>query len=241
MSYKPMLEFLEERACPTVDYHGGPVISHVNVQPVYYGNGWLDTYEHRLEALQVQYSLQDMVNSPYMDMLNCYSIGRGTVLPGAIVNGPLSRPNVLDDSLIQSQLDSFPADPNTLFVIFTAPGTASTFGRFNSETDYLGYHYFADRSADPYAVVAYPGTPNYVWRGLTPVQQMTDVASHEISEAITDPYLTGWYKQDVHGNYAGEIGDLVQALRFMYHGYLVQAEAGPLELPLYPSDYIVRA
>src|SRR5262249_3980811 len=109
--------------------------------------------------------------------------------------------------------------------------------------DFLGYHgAFAGRDASGrgadvrYAVITYPGgaVGNASIRSLSAVQQLTEVSSHELAEAITDPDVNykrlGWYDDRL-----GEIGDIVNGQFVTLNGYVVQKEAGKNDQALSPA------
>lgn len=70
-SVRPSLEQLEDRFLPTVDFFGGPVIPHVEVNTLFLGQQWTPSAPNNLNAAQngLNSYLQALVNSPYMDML----------------------------------------------------------------------------------------------------------------------------------------------------------------------------
>jgi hypothetical protein len=75
-----------------------------------------------------------------------------------------------------------------------------------------------------YAVIANP-TGNQRLDSLDVFQQMTEVGSHEMAEAVTNPSGGGWYDSDPRSPTKGqEIGDLANAQYDNYQGYVVQKE-----------------
>jgi hypothetical protein len=73
-----------------------------------------------------------------------------------------------------------------------------------------------------YAVIPHPVGNSDNW-GFNSFQQQTDVSSHELAEAATDPDCqTGW--QDPTTGIEGEIGDLAMGYHARLDGYVVQAE-----------------
>src|SRR5262249_4757249 len=119
---------------------------------------------------------------------------------------------------------------NTLYVIYVEDNVVVTSGGGNSVNTFYGYHgAFAghDASGNPadihYAVIAYPGgsisNASIPW--LSAFGQLTEVTSHELAEAVTDPdvgYKTlGWYDSG-----PGEVGDIVNAQTVYLDRYAVQ-------------------
>jgi hypothetical protein len=140
-------------------------------------------------------------------------------------------------------------DANRLFVVYVEPGVAIMNDHDQNSTsikDFLGYHgAFAGRdrlgyAADiHYAVIAYPGGYNFTSQrnGLpSDFAQLTEVTSHELAEAVTDPnvnYKTlGWYDPQ-----RGEIGDIVNLQTFTMNGYVVQKESDRFDRAITPSSY----
>jgi hypothetical protein len=128
-------------------------------------------------------------------------------------------------------------------VVYVEPGVAILNDHGNNETsikDFAGYHSaFAGHTAAGYAadihyaVMAYAGGINPVFRGLTPFGSMTLTASHEIAEAATDPNVgyraPGWY--DDYNN--GEIGD-INRYEALLHGYAVQSIVNKYDVAYIP-------
>ncbi|MGC2109427.1 MAG: hypothetical protein WA655_07910 [Candidatus Korobacteraceae bacterium] len=102
---------------------------------------------------------------------------------------------------------------NKMFLLFTSSGEGSCFdssGQSCAYTDYCAYHSFIDGSTtivygnEPYgdtSACQEPGTPSP--NNDPAADTAATAASHEMTEAITDPELNAWYTaQD------NEIGDL---------------------------------
>jgi hypothetical protein len=253
------LEALEDRFVPTVTYHGGNLLFHVEVQGVYLGSAWQNNSSLFQSTGQYEAYLGDIVNSGYFDMLSDtgpghYAIGRGSSTPGVIIPKSLNSNFFLQDSTIRSTLQTYitngslaSPDANRLYVVFVEPDIAVQMGQGGAESihNFLGYHgAYAGRSASGfaadirYAIITYPNgrVHNAGVPGLTPFQDATEVASHEIVEAATDPdvnYKTlGWYDDD----YNEEISDLANARYGTYHGYVVQFQVDQHDRPIFPSD-----
>jgi hypothetical protein len=201
-----------------LDYHGGPVLEHVDVWTVFWGNDVLHP-----DGVNAFYA--DVTNSPYLDWLVEYStptqaIGRGQ-RGGSIVdaNPPAGDPS---DDDIAAELDALvdagrlpEPDANTLFMVHFPPGITVYLGPYPS-CGYLGYHSAYLRSGRP------------VYYGVLPdcysdFDTTTDVSGHELLEAVTDPDGTdavAW-NDDAYGS-QGEIGDLCGGSRGTIDGYAVQ-------------------
>jgi hypothetical protein len=217
----PQVEALEDRRVPSVSFHGGWLVHNVTVETVFYGDAWLTQPLLIQQSQQLHNFFTAITNSPSMDMLGEYDVGRGTFSHPYFV--PLSQPYVwpflgfggplgISDPSIRDMLDqnisdpnssvSYP-DPNTLYVVYTAPNVSVDYAANNG---FLGYPYsFVDSRGElaNYAVVTYPASL------ATPAafDTVTSVSSHELAEAVTDPNGRGW--TDDSQGLEGEIGDLV--------------------------------
>jgi hypothetical protein len=246
---RPQLECLEERRVMTVTYHGGAVLPNVAVQGVYYGSDWGNDPTLSNQAGALDGYLGNVVNSPYMDMLNNagYGVGRGHADQGKIVMANLNIGQYLTDTQIRNQLVSQlnsptsgfqPPDANRLYVVYVEPNIPVLKDTINPNTnsfvDFHGYHdsFTANVGGTNqnirYAVIAYPGgaTGKILW--LSTFDQLTMNTSHEIAEAVTDPdwrSKQAWTDDtwvDAKGNKGGEIGDICDGQTVYVNGYAVQ-------------------
>jgi Domain of unknown function (DUF4214) len=227
---QPKVEQLEDRRLLAVTYHGGPLLSHVEVEPVFYGQYWSSS-AGKQQALDLDNFLSHLTNSSYMDMLAQYRVGRGELSGNGLVAGATSSAATVDDSTLQQTLANAladgslpPADANRLYMVFTAPNVDVTQGNQDSVNNFFGYHdYFTGPAGTPvyYAVIAHP-VGNGTFYNLNVFQTLTKTVSHELAEAVTDPGVGGWYDAR-SGN---EIGDLADSPRDvgLLNGYIVQAE-----------------
>ena len=125
--------------------------------------------------------------------------------------------NCLTDSQIQAEiakviaLKGWPTGINNMFLLFTSSGEGSCAGSACAYEWYCAYHSYFFRGSspviygnEPYGDTNYcqvPGTPSP--NGDPAADAAATVASHELTEAITDPELNAWYDT----NLGGEIGD----------------------------------
>ena len=237
------VERLEARQLLTVVYNGGTLLPHVEAQAVYLGSDWKTSSNLQPQTTQIDQFLSTIVNSPYMDMLTNagYNVGRGTASTGAIDNLAIDKtPTVgITDSQIETELQTMvnsgqlqTPDANRLYVVFAEPGVVVHLGTDASNTTFLGYHSVfvgtnAKGASTPihYAVIAYPGSPNYssASQGFSSdFNFLTAVSSHELAEAVTDPDVgtlsLGWYDFTLNG----EIADLAGGHYSTVDGYQVQ-------------------
>ena len=224
----------------TVTYHGGAVLPHVEVQALYYGSDWYTNPTYYSQTGYLEGFLNNIVHGSYMDMLNKdgYGVGRGSFDAGKISLTNVNKSQYLTDGQLRSTVQAYinngvlkSPDSNRLYVIFVEDNVAVSNGGDTSQNDFLGYHgAFAgtDAYGNPadihYAVIAYPGgsVGNAGLSWLSATGQLTEVSSHELAEAVTDPNVNykslTWY--DSTNN--GEIGDIVNGQTVYLNGYAVQ-------------------
>jgi hypothetical protein len=251
--FLPELERLDDRLVPTVTYHGGALLSHVEVQGMYLGSDWYNNRTYYNQTAQFEAFNRFLPQSSYMDLLTQlgYGVGRGSTSPGMIDRLVVNKNYYLTDSTIRGEIQRFinarylqQPDANRLYVVYVEPGVAimdDHDGNATSTKDFAGYHSaFAGRTSAGYAadvhyaVIAYAGGYNTVFPGLTPFGTMTLTASHEIAEAATDPNANfraaGWY-EDSSGN---EIGDM-HRYEALLNGYVVQSIVNKNDVAYIPS------
>ncbi len=212
-----------ERAAKTLTYYGGPVLTHVNVIPVYWNSSV--AFKTNLDAFYgavVQSSI-------YTSLLPQYSsIGTGT--KGTSFTGTQTATSVTD-SAVQSYLvslmnaGSIPLpNANNYYPVHFPPGvTIKDSSGKSSCVTWCAYHGTFQVSAG--------GTVLNVNYGIIPdqgggcaggcggnaqrVNNLTSVSSHELVEATTDPAVglattlaspLAWYNATY-----GEIGDICNA------------------------------
>jgi hypothetical protein len=217
------LERLESRLTPAhVTYHGGPTISNVLIEPIFYGSAWTTdkTPDKKSSLESVADKITDfltfIVDSPYMDDLSQYvKSPRGSVAESESLVGFLPLQDFVSKSLkdvvtqsevesvvtgqIQAHLVDAPA-PNNLYIVFLPPGVELDDGSA------LGYH--GEVGGNYYAAIAYPGTVHHPdgttstngRDGPSDFDSITITTSHELVEAITNPTVGG------AGGFSGSIG-----------------------------------
>jgi hypothetical protein len=256
---RPEIESLEDRRVMTVTFHGGAVLPTVEVQALYEGSDWYNNSANYSQTGTLDGFLNNVVQSTYMDMLNKagYGVGRGSASGGKIFMSNINKSYYLTDSSIRSDLLSAISatnhleapDANRLYVVFVEPGVAVMNDHLNnatSQSNFLGYHgAFGSSYGDiHYAVVCYPGgaVGNAGMSWLSATDDLTQVASHEIAEAVTDPNINyktlGWYDDtfpNSDGTKGDEIGDLANAQTVHLNGYAVQRIADKNDQPMTPA------
>jgi hypothetical protein len=236
----PTLEALEDRRLMTAVTSPNlqaPIIPNVQIETVYYGSAWSGqagnpalSAELSAEAKDLDQFFGAITGSHYMDGLSQYSMTtpHGTVIrPGYgsfarhdFVAGQFTSGQSVSEDAIQTMLSQEiqrsaldAPNGNTLYVVFMPPGVVEG---FDSSHQYAGHHSsFAYGSGTAYfATIEYPtsgGTPKGNLGNETNFQYMTEVASHEMVEAITNPMVNvasqAAWKDQTTGN---EIGDITQ-------------------------------
>jgi hypothetical protein len=133
---------------------------------------------------------------------------------------------VVTDAQIQTALQGFIANQivpattsNTLYFIFLPPNVVSTLGGSSScvAGGFCGYH---NRIGNVYyAVIPFVNCAGCVFGGAF-LDTLTEVASHELAEAITDPELNAWWDSST----GEEVGDICNRQTTRLGGFLVQTE-----------------
>jgi hypothetical protein len=234
----PHFEALEDRWAPAYfTYQGGALLSHVEVQGVYYGPRW----SKATNQSQVSYLdgfLNTIVQSSYLDTLTNagYGVGRGTASPGKVLSRGMTHGRIITDHQIQQvllldirkgQLQT--PDANRLYVVFVQPGTFVRLPHgVRSPADVAFYHATihargkgGQSLAINYAVV--PSPPKNLPR-LSTLDTLTTLTSEVLVNAVTDP--GGKPNQDGSGwNYISgdeEVGDYLDNEYVYVDGYAVQ-------------------
>jgi photosystem II stability/assembly factor-like uncharacterized protein len=233
-------------------YNGGPELQNVAVETVYLGQDW-GTADSQAEISRLDQFQGYITNSTYMDLLaeystNGFTVGHGTFVGHDIVagTGAPTDGQQIDNTQIQAMLNTEiragkvqAPTPNRLYFVYVAPNVVITLGQDDSVNSFLGYHSeFTDSQGVEvfYAVIANP-IGNATIPGTSDFQQQTEVSTHELAEAITDPSNPataeapgGWF--DDSGQ---EVGDKCNAMISYLNGYAVQDEysnaAGGCVLP----------
>jgi hypothetical protein len=248
---RPELEQLEHRLVPTVTYHGGALLSKVEVQPLFYGSDW-SSPGYFSQAGYLSNYLYNIVNSSYMDMLTKagYGVGRGSFDTGFIDPASINKSQFLSDGQLRNALvadidagDLKAPDPNRLYVIFVEDSVEVGSSSSNSVSNFRGYHgafgstiwppssYWPYYSDIHYAVIAYPGGSIPTLLGpeanasewwLNTLDDTTLVTSHELAEAVTDPNVNYKTKGWYDNTLNGEVGDICVAQTVHLNGYAVQ-------------------
>jgi hypothetical protein len=208
-------------------YRGGALLQHVQVSTLFMGQAWQSSpYTKPInEFFRTLFADGRYMNNLAQYSAGGYQIGNGSLVATTTDHRPAAA-KVSDDEIraevaLAIQYKALPpAGPDSLYVVYTAPGTVVVQSDgSDSVNNFAGYHGYVTDSpvgAFAYAVVAYPQQDTY---------ELTACASHELAEAVTDPQVNagtlGWYDDS-----NGELGDIPVSM--FYAGIL--DEAGYLDL-----------
>jgi hypothetical protein len=212
---------------------GGPVMSTPRLVSV--------SFSDTTDAAQMDQFISGIAASTWWQVLAEYGVG--PVTSTSAIHLTETGPQMIDDTAIKTWLaDKIANDPtdfgdptNAFYVIFYPAGTT----KITVESDTLcmnagGYHSEAPLTGGGkvvYAVI--PTCPNG-FNGYTGVDMRTMVASHEIAEGTTDPFVAtdpayreaGAADQVWARTYVGEIGDMCISQDIIF-----VAEVTPADLP----------
>ena len=180
-------------------FHGGEVLRSPDVVPVYVGTYW-ETVPGKRERARNDAAMAALVTDPGQTGLwREYGGGPGTTSPSrvlaAIDRRDFSKEDV--EALVQAQvragvLDA--SDPERIFTLVLPPGATLHHGAAHSTSGLGGFHgnvTAPDGHPVYYAVAVHSertgGRTNGIDFTGTPIDNVTIVESHEITETVTDP------------------------------------------------------
>ncbi len=227
---------IAESAAPSnahLTYYGGPVIPNVKVYTVFWN-------ANVASQTQLNSFYSTVTQSPYMDWLTEYNtsnqtIGRGS-FGGSVVD--TMSGSAVDDTQIQKEVSALidagklPAsDGNNLYMVHFPPGVTITQGGEKSCQVFCAYHGTFSKNGKYVYYGVIPDMGGACANGCgtsTQFNNTTEVASHEMIEAVTDAAVgvaqnlaapLAWYDQN-----NGEIGDICNGQGATVSGYQVQLE-----------------
>ena len=227
--------------CAPPIYYKGPVISNVQVVPVFWGS-----YLNPQITANIDQFYSDVVVSDWYDLLSEYasvggtsqSIGRGTALPAITITPSRcasSSSCTLTDAQLQTELNNqiqsgvlplpqqdSTGNAKTLYMVYFPPNVTLTSGTDVSCQTFCAYHSTATLGSsgtpllygaimDTFTAACNQGCGS----NATPLENETSVSSHELAEAVTDADvgLATTYAAPLawYDQSCGEIGDLCNA------------------------------
>ena len=214
---------------PLLTYRDGPLIESVQVYNLYIGSAW-SSGDAKTIAAGLDGFFKFVLTSALIDQLAEYSVPNYKITHGKFVGSKvlssIAPPPSVTDAWMQTTLQQAiaagggvpKAEPNVLYFLYLPPGVTLTQGGGKSCQAFCGYHDDIDGKIF-YAAMPYANC-NGCLGGLSTLDAMTSVSSHELCEAITDPVPgTGWY-DDANG----EIGDICAWETKKIGSYTVQKE-----------------
>ena len=217
-------------------YGGGHLLTNVQVVTIFWGNAWTQTPQSNL-LTQLNQFFDAILTSSLMDLIAQYSVSGQTIAYGSRIGtftDASSEPgsnNTVSDDQVQQKIQALISNgnvtqpnSNTLYFVYLPPNVTLTgptsAGGGTSCIDFCGYHWYIQGSTPEiyYAAMPFPSC-NGCLGGLSQIDALTSVSSHELIEAITDPHpWTGWNSAQ------GEIGDICAWQEDTVAGYTVQKE-----------------
>ncbi|MBV9149214.1 MAG: hypothetical protein JO024_05080 [Candidatus Eremiobacteraeota bacterium] len=210
-----------------LEYHGGSVLASIQIKAVFWGDAWRTDASASAMLPRIEQFLQWIVTSSLIDQLAEYSTPTQQIVHGSYQGAatiPGSVATTITDADVQNQLANlWKTQPSlgagALWPVFLPPNVQISAFNQQSCVDFCGYHEAVSNTA--YAVVPFPDCSSCVG-SAQPFDSLTTVVSHEVCEAITDPFADGWYAPNGY-----EIGDLCAVPTWqtkLLNGYTVQKE-----------------
>ena len=218
-------------AFPNFTNHGGPIIATPRVSVSFWGSLWQSDAAHSSAAARLTQFCQDLLNSPFMNVIAQYGVGAGTfagsttiasvaaqltdasihtVIQQAINAGTLAEPPAQNtsDVLIVYLDENTDVNDSGAALVLCAPQGDTAFGYHNFFTTTAGntfYYAIIPALTDQCLQESCPGGDSTcsLQLTLTQEQRRTQVTSHEFAEMTTDPQLNAWYDPQ-----NGENGDI---------------------------------
>jgi hypothetical protein len=222
----------DDGAIPLV-YHGGPLLSSVEVFTVFLGAAWQSTQADLAKRLNDFFTF--VLTSPLMDQLKEFSVDGFPINHGSLtgtVTVPGALPHVMQNTRVQTTLQglaslgTIPApSANSLYFVFLPPNIVSELQGELSCQRFCGFHDSFDLNGTTaaYAVIPFANCPGCT-RGFSMFDSLTRVVSHELCEAITNPSQGGWFTEPPDGSPGEEIGDLCSEGTKPLSAFQVQTE-----------------
>ena len=170
-------------------FHGGAVLKSAQQVSIFLGSGWADT------SIRVrQRSLGDLSTSAANSQLGELAAHKISLIPAAPISedfSELSKTSLNDLDIqrkLQQMLDSkaIPApSASTIYVVFLAPGAASTLGGNKAGIDYAAYHNVVNLEAGEVRYVVVPFHQD--------AQLQAAAAARSFAEATLNPTGQGWF------------------------------------------------
>ncbi len=209
-------QFAAASTSPLLRYYGGRILEEPKFVSLYAGDFW-STGQGASQREKLDRCSASVPSGDHATVWQEYGVSPGEFKGSARV--PLHRPypvvterdiRTMVASAIKQSAVAIP-DGETVYTVFLPPKVALTDGYADSRNGMGGYHgsYRDEKTGRKvyYAAIAYADKGNGVQFTTRPVDNMSIAASHEWTEAVTDPDVNagklGWYSKRF-----GEVGDI---------------------------------
>jgi len=204
----------------------GRLLAAVRVHLIFWGNAWTSLPAAAPTVGQCTDAVLTMLESDYMKSLGQYGIGSGrlgsiTVISESVGDSPADPPNPFSNDNVWRLVENLRkanriptsdigSSAQGLYCVILPAGVVS------DQTNVIGEHsyYWFDSTNVPFA-----------WITQNSLDSFSEIFSHELVEACTDPEGTGWTSTTACGaNHSGwcEIGDVCEGNAARVNGVLVQ-------------------
>ncbi len=207
---------------PLLRYYGGKILENPKFVSLYAGDFW-STRQGATQQAKIDRCSSSVPSGPHASVWEEYGVSPGTFKGSARI--PLGNPRLavterdirtmVATAIRQSGVTA--PDGETVYTVFLPPKVALTDGYADSRDGMGGYHgsYRDEKTGKKvyYAAIAYTDKGNGVQFTSNSVDNITIAASHEWTEAVTDPDVNagklGWYNKRF-----GEVGDIPISLGY---------------------------
>jgi len=187
---------------PNLNYHNGPIMSHVVVQPIYWGPSWSDSayVDDKVAGLAQLYngyagSTYAETNTEYTDAGGTYVTSTDISVDGDLFDPAATPRRAPKTSAVLSEVCKMISNPQAggYYPVYTdiKRGSAGycawhSWGSCGGVDIQFAFFFDldGDRGCDP------QDTTSGRSQGLA---ALANVSGHELSEAVTDPRGNGWY------------------------------------------------
>jgi hypothetical protein len=210
---------------PQLVYNEGKILSNPKVANIFYGD-FYKTAAGQKDVAHTDAFAKDLVhNKAYTSIWAQYGVHEGTYRGSSVITPKGTAPTVVGESgirdIVKKELaeGKIKNDGQTIYTVYLPPGTILKAADGTSSQDGLGGYHGSFMGADGkpvyYAAIVYGQGKNGIDFDGNPEDNQSIVASHEWSEAATDPDVDkviagapeyknlGWYDLQY-----GEIGDI---------------------------------
>jgi hypothetical protein len=206
---------------PRLTFFGGKTLKHPSFVSLYAGNYWSSLRGSKDRATLNRCS-ESVPTGAYTSIWREYGVSKGSFAGSTSVSLGTSKRRIAEDDIQRIVANAIAKggspkdavkqpDGKTVYTVFLPPGVTLVADNVDSRHGLGGFHgsYVDDASGRRvyYAALAYADKNNGIHFTDSPVDNISIAASHEWSEAVTDPDVNagrlGWYDTNF-----GEIGDI---------------------------------